>query len=291
MKRSRRPFRGVLYAGLMVTSQGPKVLEYNVRFGDPECQPLLMRLKSDFVDLLEATVDGRLDEIAPLEWDPRPAVCVVMASEGYPGNYEKGQPIRGLDEAAQSARRQSLSRRHGNWRRPGRHRRRSRAGRDRTGHKHLGGQAAGVHGREMHPIQRRMVPQGHLGQGAKLSGKRRCEGARRKEDFIRLAGGFSVPLSNLVRHFPELCTPPSHFPRPPSPRVQHQHHHRAGDDQDQSGPKEGTDAGSTVRGWRWLNRVDHRRTAEHERHHEHWLAARVERQNDAQAPTAPNVAR
>jgi phosphoribosylamine---glycine ligase len=100
MKRSRRPFRGVLYAGLMVTSQGIKVLEYNVRFGDPECQPLLMRLKSDLVDLLEATVDGRLDEVAAPEWDPRPAVCVVMASEGYPGKYERGQPIRGLEDAA-----------------------------------------------------------------------------------------------------------------------------------------------------------------------------------------------
>jgi phosphoribosylamine---glycine ligase len=100
MKRSRRPFRGVLYAGLMVTNQGLKVLEYNVRFGDPECQPLLMRLKSDLLDLLEATCDSRLDEIPPPEWDPRPAVCVVMASEGYPGNYERGQPIRGLDEAA-----------------------------------------------------------------------------------------------------------------------------------------------------------------------------------------------
>jgi phosphoribosylamine---glycine ligase len=100
MKRSRRPFRGVLYAGLMITSQGIRVLEYNVRFGDPECQPLLMRLKSDIVDLLEATIDGRLDEIEPPQWDPRPAVCVVMASEGYPGKYERGQPIRGLDEAA-----------------------------------------------------------------------------------------------------------------------------------------------------------------------------------------------
>jgi phosphoribosylamine--glycine ligase len=100
MKRSRRPFRGVLYAGLMKTSQGVKVLEYNVRFGDPECQPLLLRLNSDLVDLLEATVDGRLDEIPTPEWDPRPAVCVVMASEGYPGNYEKGASIRGLDDAA-----------------------------------------------------------------------------------------------------------------------------------------------------------------------------------------------
>jgi phosphoribosylamine--glycine ligase len=101
MKRSRRPFRGVLYAGLMVTSQGAKVLEYNARFGDPECQPLLMRLKSDLVELLEATVDGRLDEVPPPEWDPRPAICVVMASEGYPGKYERGYPIRGLDEAGQ----------------------------------------------------------------------------------------------------------------------------------------------------------------------------------------------
>ncbi len=101
MKRSRRPFRGVLYAGLMLTNQGPKVLEYNVRFGDPECQPILMRLKSDLLDILEATVDCRLDELPPLEWDPRPAVCVVMASEGYPGSYERGREIRGLDQAAE----------------------------------------------------------------------------------------------------------------------------------------------------------------------------------------------
>jgi phosphoribosylamine---glycine ligase len=100
MKRSRRPFRGVLYAGLMITNQGVKVLEYNARFGDPECQPLLMRLKSDIVDLFEATIEGRLDEIDPPKWDPRPSVCVVMASEGYPGKYQAGKPIRGLDEAA-----------------------------------------------------------------------------------------------------------------------------------------------------------------------------------------------
>jgi phosphoribosylamine--glycine ligase len=100
MKRARRPFRGVLYAGLMLTHQGPKVLEFNVRFGDPECQPLLMRLKTDLVDVLEATIDRRLGEIAPLEWHPHPSVCVVMASEGYPGKYERGKPIRGLDEAA-----------------------------------------------------------------------------------------------------------------------------------------------------------------------------------------------
>ena len=100
MKRARQAFRGVLYAGLMFTSQGPKVLEYNVRFGDPECQPLLFRLKTDLVDLLEATVDGRLDEIDQLVFDPRLAVCVVMASQGYPGSYERGHAIRGLENAA-----------------------------------------------------------------------------------------------------------------------------------------------------------------------------------------------
>ncbi len=100
MKRNRKPFRGVLYAGLMLTQAGPKVLEYNVRFGDPECQPLLMRLKSDLLDILEATVDGRLDEIDIPVWDPRPAICVVVASQGYPGNYENGREITGLDNAA-----------------------------------------------------------------------------------------------------------------------------------------------------------------------------------------------
>jgi phosphoribosylamine---glycine ligase len=92
----------VLYAGLMVTPQGPRVLEYNCRFGDPEAQPMLMRLKTDLLDLLEAVVDDRLEEFADrgVEWDPRPAVCVVMASKGYPGPYDKGYPITGLDQAA-----------------------------------------------------------------------------------------------------------------------------------------------------------------------------------------------
>jgi phosphoribosylamine--glycine ligase len=102
LKRGRRPFRGVLYAGLMVTNQGPRVLEFNCRFGDPETQPLLLRLQTDLLDLLEATADDRLGEFAEgkLEWDPRPAVCVVMASQGYPGSYAKGKEITGLDEAA-----------------------------------------------------------------------------------------------------------------------------------------------------------------------------------------------
>jgi len=101
MKRARRPFQGVLYAGIMLTSAGPKVLEFNVRFGDPECQPLLMRLKTDLVDVIEATIDGKLNELEPLEWDDRPSICVVMASEGYPGDYQKGRLIKGLDKASQ----------------------------------------------------------------------------------------------------------------------------------------------------------------------------------------------
>jgi phosphoribosylamine---glycine ligase len=100
MKREGRPFRGILYAGLMITNQGPKVLEFNVRFGDPEAQPVLMRLKTDLAEVLLAAAEGRLKKLAPLEWDPRSAVCVVMAAEGYPGSYKIGQPIRGLDEAA-----------------------------------------------------------------------------------------------------------------------------------------------------------------------------------------------
>jgi phosphoribosylamine--glycine ligase len=101
LKRRRRAFHGVLYAGLMVTPQGPRVLEFNARFGDPETQPLLMRLRTDLLDLLDAAVDGRLEQFeGKLEWDPRPAVCVVMCSKGYPGPYERGDVIRGLDETA-----------------------------------------------------------------------------------------------------------------------------------------------------------------------------------------------
>jgi phosphoribosylamine--glycine ligase len=101
LKRGRKPFRGVLYAGIMVTNQGPRVLEFNARFGDPETQPLLMRLRTDLLDVLEAVVDGRLEEFIakPLDWDPRPAVCVVMTSQGYPGAYPKGRVITGIAAA------------------------------------------------------------------------------------------------------------------------------------------------------------------------------------------------
>ncbi|MCC8166311.1 MAG: phosphoribosylamine--glycine ligase [Planctomycetes bacterium] len=99
MNEEGRRFRGLLYAGLMLTGGGPKVLEYNVRFGDPETQPVLMRLKSDFFDLIDATVRGKLAD-QTIEWHPDPAVCVVLAAGGYPGKYEKGKVVYGLDNAA-----------------------------------------------------------------------------------------------------------------------------------------------------------------------------------------------
>jgi phosphoribosylamine--glycine ligase len=91
------PFTGFLYAGLMIDASGaPKVIEYNVRFGDPETQPVLLRLRSDLADLVELTLDGRLDAAAA-DWDPRPALGVVMAAEHYPGEPRTGDAIHGLD--------------------------------------------------------------------------------------------------------------------------------------------------------------------------------------------------
>jgi phosphoribosylamine---glycine ligase len=99
MAREGRRYRGVLYAGLIIRDEKAKVLEFNARLGDPEAQPLLMRMKSDLIPVLEATIDGKLSSLK-VEWDPRSTVCVVMASGGYPGNYEKGKVISGLEEAA-----------------------------------------------------------------------------------------------------------------------------------------------------------------------------------------------
>jgi phosphoribosylamine---glycine ligase len=99
MAAEGRPFRGVLYAGLMVSGGSPRVLEFNARFGDPEAQPVLLRMKGDLVPVLQACARGDLSGLR-LEWDDRAAVCVVMASGGYPGDYEKGKVIRGIDEAS-----------------------------------------------------------------------------------------------------------------------------------------------------------------------------------------------
>jgi len=96
MNREERPYKGILYVGLMITSHGPRVLEYNVRFGDPEAQALLVRMKSDIVPIMLATVSGKLDTVN-LEWHPQASVCIVITSGGYPGNYIKGKEITGLD--------------------------------------------------------------------------------------------------------------------------------------------------------------------------------------------------
>jgi phosphoribosylamine--glycine ligase len=100
LKAMGSPYKGVLYAGLMMTPQGPKLIEYNVRFGDPECQVMMLRLMSDLVPALMASRDGMLKNF-DLRWFPDPALSVVMAAKGYPGNYAKGTVIEGLNEAAQ----------------------------------------------------------------------------------------------------------------------------------------------------------------------------------------------
>jgi phosphoribosylamine--glycine ligase len=100
MRARGTPFRGVLYAGVMLTANGPKLFEYNVRFGDPECQVLMLRMMSDLVPAMLASCDGELRHF-DLRWYPEPALTVVMAAKGYPGDYAKGTRIEGLEEAAQ----------------------------------------------------------------------------------------------------------------------------------------------------------------------------------------------
>ena len=99
MAAAGAPYRGVLYAGLMITAEGPKLIEYNVRFGDPECQVLMLRLMSDLVPALLASRDGMLKSF-DLRWYPDPALTVVMAANGYPGPHARGSVIEGLEEAA-----------------------------------------------------------------------------------------------------------------------------------------------------------------------------------------------
>jgi len=99
MEKEGRLFKGVLYAGLMIKNNEAKVLEFNARFGDPETQPVMARLDTDLIEIIEAILEGRLSTLE-IRWKPESAVCIVMASGGYPGNYEKGKEITGLDKAA-----------------------------------------------------------------------------------------------------------------------------------------------------------------------------------------------
>jgi len=105
MKKRGTPFTGFLYAGIMVDekTRNPNVLEFNARMGDPECQPIMMRMKSDLYQYIDAAVDGRLSSMPPIEWKDQTAVCVIMAARGYPGSYEKGKVIEGLDAGFQDA--------------------------------------------------------------------------------------------------------------------------------------------------------------------------------------------
>jgi phosphoribosylamine--glycine ligase len=102
MAEMGHPFQGVFFAGLMITEKGPELIEYNVRFGDPECQVLMMRLKSDLLPILYASATGTLDQVTA-EWSEDPALTVVLASKGYPGAYDKATPIASLPEAGDGA--------------------------------------------------------------------------------------------------------------------------------------------------------------------------------------------
>ena len=102
LRAEGRPFQGVIYFGLMLTQDGPRVVEYNARFGDPETQPILSMLDTDLMDIFEACVDGTLDQV-DIKWKPGAACCIVLASGGYPVAYESGYPISGLEEAGKSA--------------------------------------------------------------------------------------------------------------------------------------------------------------------------------------------
>jgi phosphoribosylamine--glycine ligase len=99
LKNNNNRFKGFLYAGLMIEkeTQKPYVLEFNVRMGDPECQPIMMRMKSDLLDYINCSISGTLDTLPQIEWYENPAVCVVMAEKGYPSNYQKGNVINGLN--------------------------------------------------------------------------------------------------------------------------------------------------------------------------------------------------
>jgi phosphoribosylamine--glycine ligase len=97
--RDNIDFRGVLYAGLMLTPAGPRVLEFNCRFGDPETQPLMMRMKGDLAEVMLAVASGTLYKLKAFKWDPRPSLTVVATSKGYPGKYPTGLPITGVEKA------------------------------------------------------------------------------------------------------------------------------------------------------------------------------------------------
>ena len=164
MAAEGRPYRGVLFAGLMLTAAGARVLEYNVRFGDPECQVLMLRLADDLLPLCQAVAEGR--GLPPsLAWRPEAAACVVLASGGYPGAYSNRPPDRGDRAGGGSPRGHGLPRRHGPPRRPAHDRGRPGPRRDRARIRHPRGRGARLRGGEGDPLRRHALPARHRSAG------------------------------------------------------------------------------------------------------------------------------
>ena len=186
MKARGTPFRGVLYAGVMLTPEGPKLFEYNVRFGDPECQVLMLRMMSDIVPAMLASCDGQLKNF-DLRWYPESALTVVMAAKGYPGDYAKGTRIEGLDEAAKVEGVEIFhagtiveERRHSRqWR--------ARAERLRVRQDHRRSASACLRRRRPHPVAARLLPPRHRLAGGGAGGRNRLtfRHARDKPTAVR----------------------------------------------------------------------------------------------------------
>ncbi len=171
MKRARRPFRGVLYAGLMITKQGPKVLEFNVRFGDPESQPLLMRLRSDLAGRSGGGRRGAARSHRSLGLGPPPGRVRRHGQPRLSGRVHQRAPHPRPGRRRHAPRREGLSRRHGAHQRQRGHGGRPRAERHRPGREHCQGQAQRLPRGEVHPLARRLVPQRYLRQGAAAVGR------------------------------------------------------------------------------------------------------------------------
>ena len=181
LKRRGLVYRGVLYAGLMITEDGPKVLEFNCRFGDPECQPIMMRLKTDLASLLMATAEGRLREV-DAEWSDQAAVCVVLASKGYPGEYRTGMEIEGARHARVLERRIRVPCRNQPAGEPLAHRRRPGPGGHRAGRCHRRRHPRGVRRRQQNQLGRHALPPGHR---PARRGSRMTLATPRSEDPLR----------------------------------------------------------------------------------------------------------
>jgi hypothetical protein len=165
------PFQGVFFAGLMITAKGPQLIEYNVRFGDPECQVLMMRLKDDLVTLMLAACDGTLDKVS-VRWRDEAALTVVMAAKGYPGDVTKGSEIRNLEAAGPACRAHLPCRHQGRWRQ------RILANGGRVLNVTARGQT--VTRRRRLPTPRSMRLTGHKGSAAATSAGGPSNGRRRK---------------------------------------------------------------------------------------------------------------